>query len=89
MQDIIQWAAAATGVVAAILVASKSGHRITGIGFVIFCVSSAAWTTVGVLEEQHGLIVQNVVLTAVNILGVYRYLIHDAHRPISLPERPR
>ncbi|MEE2690020.1 MAG: hypothetical protein VX640_00640 [Pseudomonadota bacterium] len=85
MTDTLQWTATATGVVAAILVAVHAGARVTGIGFLIFIVSSVSWVAFGAIEDQHGLVVQNVVLTAINIFGVYRYLI--VGKPFALKGR--
>jgi hypothetical protein len=73
--DILRWTATATGIVAAVLVALNAGPRVTGIGFIIFTVCSVSWTTVGLLDGETGLGIQNLVLTAVNLLGIYRYLI--------------
>lgn len=75
MNDVIQWTATVSGVVAAIMVALNISARITGIGFAVFIVSSLAWISFGFMEDDNGLALQNVVLTVVNIVGVYRYLI--------------
>ncbi|MGE0408618.1 MAG: hypothetical protein AB7P23_05060 [Amphiplicatus sp.] len=85
MHDALQWIATATGVVAAVLVALHAGARITGVGFLIFLVSSLAWTGFGFAEAQYGLVVQNIVLTAINIFGAYRYLI--AKKPLAFGRR--
>lgn len=77
MNAIAQWSATATGVVAAIMVALNAGAKITGYGFVIFLFSSIAWTVFGVIEKDWGIVVQNAVLTLINIFGIYRYLLAD------------
>ena len=84
MVTLAEWLAAGTGVVAAIMVALHAGTRITGIGFLIFLVSSVSWTIFGLIENDHGLVVQNVVLTAINIFGAWRYLIVQKPYQISL-----
>jgi len=75
MVDIIQWAATATGIVAAIMVAGKFSARITGIGFLIFTVSSIGWIAFAAMKGEPPLAIQNSVLLLVNLFGVYRYMI--------------
>jgi hypothetical protein len=76
--DLIRWSAAASGIVAAIIVALNLGRRITGVGFVVFTWSSISWIVAGYLENLPSLITLNVALTIINILGVYRWLIRNS-----------
>lgn len=78
MSDTLGYIAMATGIVAAILVSANIGRRITGWAFVVFTVSSILWVAVGGLDGEPPLMIQNVVLTAVNIFGIYRWLIKKA-----------
>ena len=55
--------------------AAHIGQKVTGWAFVVFTVSSLLWVWFAAAEDDHGLLVQNLVLTAINLLGVYRYLI--------------
>lgn len=73
--DIVKWAAAASGIAAALMVSLDSGRRVTGWGFVIFVASSLLWIAASLLDQEGALGVQNFVLLAINIFGVYRYLI--------------
>jgi len=75
--EIIRWSASVSGIVAAIVVALNLGRRITGVGFVVFLVSSVSWIVAGYLENLPSLVTQNAVLTAINLLGIYRWLILD------------
>jgi len=75
--EIIRWSASVSGIVAAIVVALNLGRRITGVGFVVFLVSSVSWMVAGYLENLPSLVTQNAVLTAINLLGIYRWLILD------------
>ena len=75
--EIIRWSASVSGILAAVVVALNLGRRITGIGFVVFTVSSVSWMAAGYLENLPSLVTQNVVLTAINLLGIYRWLILD------------
>ncbi|MEW4466970.1 hypothetical protein AB1K62_03960 [Parasphingorhabdus sp. JC815] len=72
--EILRWAASISGMVAAILVALNAGAKVTGIGFIIFTISSLIWITASVADGNNPLAVQNVVLLIINIFGIYRYL---------------
>ena len=72
----LQWYGAVAGAIAALLVSLDLGRRWTGIAFVIFVTSSIALILWGFLSrEGDGIGVQNVILFAINLVGVYRYLI--------------
>lgn len=75
MTGVIQWTATLSAIAAASLIAAHLGQKVTGWAFVVFTVSSLLWVWFAAIENDHGLLVQNLVLTAINILGVYRYLI--------------
>jgi len=65
--------AAATTITAAALVAANWNARVMVAGFVIFIVASLAWMADGWLESKASLVIQNVILLAINILGVWRW----------------
>ena len=72
----LQYYGAAAGAVAALIVSLDLGRRPTGWAFVIFVTSSAALIGWGFLnDEGKGIGTQNVILLAINLIGVYRYLI--------------
>jgi hypothetical protein len=72
----LQWYGAAAGLIAALIVSLDLGRKATGYGFVIFVTSSIALILWGFLSaEGDGIGAQNVGLFAINIIGVYRYLI--------------
>jgi hypothetical protein len=73
--DIIRWVAAGAAMIAAIIIAARLSPRTTGFGFVIFTVSSLLWVGAGYLSSTPSLVAQNAILTAVNLFGVYRWLI--------------
>ena len=56
------------------MTAANLGTRITGYGFCVFLVGSLAWLTVGLMTQQAALSWTNVVLTALNIFGIWRWL---------------
>ena len=72
----LQWYGAAAGLIAALIVSLDLGRKATGYGFLIFVTSSIALILWGFLSaEGDGIGAQNVGLFAINIIGVYRYLI--------------
>jgi len=71
----LKWAASISGMIAALMVSFDLGRRITGWGFVIFVGSSVCWMSGALLSKDAALGTQNAVLFAVNLFGVYRYLI--------------
>jgi hypothetical protein len=74
--DILQYYGAAAGAVAALIVSLDLGRRPTGWAFVIFVTSSIALIGWGFMnDEGEGIGAQNIVLLAINLIGVYRYLI--------------
>lgn len=75
MLDFLQYYGAASGVVAALLIAMNLGERWTGTAFIIFVTSSLALILWGFLQsESAGIGMQNIALLFINIFGVYRHL---------------
>lgn len=80
--DILQWYGAIAGAVAAFIVSLDLGRRPTGWAFVIFVTASIALISWGFLsEEAEGIGTQNIILLAINVFGVYRYLIRKKPVP--------
>jgi hypothetical protein len=77
----LQWYGAAAGVIAALIVSLDLGRRWTGWGFVVFVTSSLALIAWGFLGQQtKGIGTQNIVLLAINLIGVYRYLVRKLEK---------
>ena len=74
MEQIASYAAPIATTIAALITASNLGSRITGIGFIVFTVGSIAWALLGAATGQPNLLWQNVILTALNLFGVWRWL---------------
>lgn len=74
METIASLAAPVATTLAALIVASNLGARITGFGFIIFTVGSVCWAAIGIATDQPNLLWQNLVLTALNLFGVWRWL---------------
>lgn len=75
MKDIAGYLAMATGIIAAIMVSTNMGRRVTGYGFAVFAFSSIVWVGFGFMKAEAPLIVQNAVLLVINLIGIYRWLI--------------
>lgn len=74
MELIATWAAPIATTIAALMTASNLSSRVTGWGFVVFTVGSLAWLTLGISTGQPSLIWQNVILTVLNLFGIWRWL---------------
>jgi hypothetical protein len=78
MGEMAGWIAPVATMLAACITAANLGARPTGWGFVIFTVGSVAWSAYGFSTGQGNLLWQNIALTAVNLFGVWRWLIRRA-----------
>lgn len=74
MVSILEWAAPVIVTLAALMTAANLGTRITGWGFVVFLVGSIVWTALGIITGQMPVVVQNLVLSLLNLFGVWRWL---------------
>ena len=74
MEDIIGWVATVATISAAFMTASNLGSRITGYGFAVFTVGSVSWLALGLLTDQQALVWTNIVLTVLNLFGIWRWL---------------
>ncbi len=81
LAETLEWYATISGVIAAIMLAGDFGRRVTGFGFILFCTMNIAWIVHARSQpEGEGLMWQNGILFAVNLLGVYQYLISAKNR---------
>jgi hypothetical protein len=74
MESVAGWVAPVATTIAALMTASNLGSRITGYGFIVFTVGSLAWLALGISTGQANLLWQNVILTALNLFGIWRWL---------------
>ena len=72
--------ATSSGIIAAIMLAGDFGRRVTGFGFILFCTMNIAWIAFAQMDDTGGLLWQNAVLFAVNLLGVWQYLLSPKNR---------
>ena len=79
--DMLEWYATISGIIAATMLASDLGRKVTGFGFILFCTMNIAWILWAQTQpEGGGLTWQNGVLFAVNLIGVWRYLLSPKNR---------
>ena len=74
MAETISSVATMATIVAAFMTASNLGSRVTGYGFAVFTAGALCWIAVALLTDQPALLWTNVVLTALDIFGVWRWL---------------
>jgi hypothetical protein len=80
--SIVEWYAAGAAAVAALLVSLDLGRRATGFAFIIFVTSSIAFIAYGLLDPQpeEALASLNFALLAINLFGVWQYLLSPKNR---------
>ncbi len=78
MADTISWVATIATVVAALMTASNLGSRVTGFGFAVFTLGALCWIALGAMTHQPALLWTNVVLTVLDLFGVWRWLRRQA-----------
>jgi hypothetical protein len=74
MADTISWVATVATIIGAFLTAANLGARVTGSGFAVFLVGSLCWLATGLMTGQPALTWTNVVLTLLNMFGIWRWL---------------
>ena len=74
MESIATWAAPVATTIAALMTAANLGRRITGWGFAVFLVGSCLWTALGLATDQPNLVIQNIILSLLNLFGIWRWL---------------
>lgn len=74
MVEMISWVATIATIIAASMTASNLGSRVTGYGFVVFTGGALCWIAVGALTHQPALTWTNIILTGLDIFGIWRWL---------------
>jgi hypothetical protein len=75
IHEILRWAASIGTIGAGLILAARVRPRITGWAFVVLTGASMIWIVIGYLTAEYALMVQNVVVTLINVFGIYRWLI--------------
>jgi hypothetical protein len=74
MLPIANWIASVATVGGALMTGANLGTRVTGWGFVVFAIGSAAWIVAGLEGNQLNLVITDGILLVVNLFGVWRWL---------------
>jgi len=74
MADTISWVATVATIIAASMTAANLGSRVTGYGFVVFTLGALCWIAVGAMTGQPALLWTNIVLTVLDVFGIWRWL---------------
>ncbi|WP_336985584.1 hypothetical protein [Altererythrobacter aquiaggeris] len=80
MEGALEWVASLGAVVAAAMIALDLDRRITGFGFVLFCIVSVMWIISGVTGNAMPIAAMNAVLLVINGWGVWQYLINPKRK---------
>ena len=75
MDDILRWAASVGTISAGLILAARLRPRIIGWAFVVLSGASIIWIFVGYRTTEYALMVQNMVVTLINLFGICRWLI--------------
>jgi uncharacterized membrane protein YphA (DoxX/SURF4 family) len=78
----LEWIAAIGTVIAASLLAADLGRKVTGWGFVLFCMVAITWIVSGLTSDAMPIAVMNGVLLVINVYGVWQYLLSSKNRKI-------
>ena len=80
LAGILEWYATISGIIAAIMLAGDFGRRVSGFAFILFCTMNIAWIAFARMDDTGGLLWQNAILFAVNLIGVWQYLLSPKNR---------
>lgn len=82
MDGPLEWIAAVGTMLAAGLIAADLGRRITGWGFVLFCLVSITWIVSGLTSGAMPIAAMNAVLLLINAWGVWQYMLSPKNRKV-------
>jgi hypothetical protein len=75
MQEILRWSASVMTILPGIVIAARVRPRWMGWAFVALTVGAVTWIAVAYFAKDYALLAQNVAITVINTLGIYRWLI--------------
>jgi hypothetical protein len=73
--EVLRWIASLGTMGAGLVLAARVRPELMGWAFVVLTIGAVIWIFIGYLTEEYALMAQNVVLSLINIFGVYRWLI--------------
>ena len=80
MNGPLEWIAAIGTVIAAALLASDLGRKVTGWGFVLFCAVAVTWIVSGLTSDALPIAAMNAILLLINAWGVWQYLLNPKNK---------
>ncbi len=90
MNGWVEWCAAIGTMIAAGMIASDRGRKVTGAGFVLFVAVALIWVIAGMTENPpaYPVAAMNAILLGINSWGVWQYLLNPRKmREIELTEK--
>lgn len=75
MQELLRWLGAIFTIVPGLLIAARLPALFVGWAFVGLSVGSLIWIVVALLARDNALLTQNIAITMINSVGIYRWLI--------------
>lgn len=82
MNGPLEWIAAIGTMLAAALVAADWNRRVTGAGFVLFCIVAVIWVVSGLASHALPIAGMNIILLLINAWGVWQYLLNPKKKKI-------
>jgi uncharacterized membrane protein len=73
--EVLRWIASTATMAAGLVLAARVRAHLIGWAFVVLTLGSLIWIGIGYISGEYALMAQNIVLTLINIFGVYRWLI--------------
>ena len=86
--EVLRWVASVITMAAGLVLAARVRPRLIGWAFVVLTLGSLIWIGIALLSGEYALMAQNIVLTLINLFGIYRWLIWNGksdagHRGIA------
>jgi uncharacterized membrane protein len=82
MNGPLEWIAALGTMMAALLIALDKGRKVTGFGFILFCVVSITWIVSGLTSNALPIAAMNAILLLINLWGVWEYLLNPKKKKV-------
>ena len=73
--EVLRWVASVITMAAGLVLAARVRPRLIGWAFVVLTLGSLIWIGIALLSGEYALMAQNIVLTLINLFGIYRWLI--------------
>ncbi len=80
MNGPLEWIAAIGTVIAAAMLASDLGRKVTGYGFVLFCAVAITWIVAGLTSDALPIAAMNSLLLLINAWGVWQFLLSPKNK---------